>query len=77
MVSFVNTAPTAPIVVLVSPLVTFRARVAMTVPVVESWEEGGGRGEGKERRRREGGGGRGRGREGGEERRRREGGGGV
>ena len=39
--SLVNTVPTAPTVVLVLPLVTWRARVAMTVPVAESgWEEG-------------------------------------
>ena len=49
MVSFVNTAPTAPTVVLVLPLVTCRARVAMTVPVVESWEKRGGRGGGEKR----------------------------
>ena len=53
MVSFVNSAPTAPTVVLVLPLVTCRACVAMTVPVVKSWEEGGRRGEGEERRREE------------------------
>ena len=47
MVSFVNTAPTAPTVVLVLPLVTCRARVAMTAPVVESWEKRGGRGGGR------------------------------
>ena len=46
--SFVNTAPTAPTVVLVLPLVTCRAHVAMTVPVVESWGEG--RVKGKEKR---------------------------
>ena len=51
--SLVNTVPTAPTVVLVLPLVTWRARVAMTAPVAESgWEEGkrgrkGGRKEGK------------------------------
>ena len=37
----VNTAPIAPTVVLVLPLVAWRARVAMTVPVVESaWRKG-------------------------------------
>ena len=45
--SFVNSAPTAPTVVLMLPLVTCRACVAMIVPVAESW--GGVKGGGEER----------------------------